>query len=196
MDGFNLYFGLRESGYRKYLWLNIQQLARNLLKPGQELVMTKYFTARVSQPPDKVKRQGTFLEAMGTLTDFQIFYGKYQMNPRTCRKCSFLDYVPNEKMTDVHIAVQLLADAYQNKYDTALLVSADSDLVPPVEMVKRLFAGKRVVVALPPNRTSRQLLSMASSYVYIDRVTLSKSLFPSEVPKPDGFVLKCPESWK
>ena len=196
VDAFNLYFGLKDSGYRRYLWLNVQQLARNLLKPGQELVMTKYFTARVSQPPDKVKRQSTFLEALGTLPDFQIYYGKYQLNPQKCYKCGFLDYVPNEKMTDVQIAVQLLSDAYQNLYDTAILVSADSDLVPPVEMVKRLFNNKRVVVAFPPKRYSKQLMILANSYFHISRVTLSKSLFPSEVPKPDGFVLKCPESWK
>lgn len=48
IDGFNLYFGLKSKGWRRYFWLNPQRLTENLLKPGQKLVFTKYFTARVS----------------------------------------------------------------------------------------------------------------------------------------------------
>ena len=48
IDGFNLYFGLKSKGWRRYFWLNPQKLIENLLKPGQKLVFTKYFTARVS----------------------------------------------------------------------------------------------------------------------------------------------------
>ena len=47
IDGFNLYFGLKSQGWERYLWLNVQTLAGNLLQPGQTLVHTKYFTARV-----------------------------------------------------------------------------------------------------------------------------------------------------
>lgn len=67
IDGFNLYFGLCAAGLRKYLWLNVQQLALNLLKPGQLLVCTKYFTSRVSDTPSdtqKSKRQGVSIEAL------------------------------------------------------------------------------------------------------------------------------------
>jgi uncharacterized LabA/DUF88 family protein len=55
IDGFNLYFGLKSSRWDRYLWLNVQNLAGNLLKPDQTLIHTKYFTARVSSPADKVK---------------------------------------------------------------------------------------------------------------------------------------------
>ncbi|MCS6861184.1 MAG: hypothetical protein NZT92_12780 [Abditibacteriales bacterium] len=50
VDGFNLYFGLRSRGWRRYYWLNLQALALNLLKPSQQLVFTKYFTARDISP--------------------------------------------------------------------------------------------------------------------------------------------------
>jgi len=76
VDGFNLYFGLKSKGWHRYYWLNIQLLAQNLLKPNQSLLLTKYFTARISSPPDKQRRQSTFIEALETLNDFQIFYGK------------------------------------------------------------------------------------------------------------------------
>lgn len=196
VDGFNLYFGLRSKGWKRYYWLNIQALAKNLLKPGQALVSTKYFTARIAWPPDKEERQSTYIEALKTLSEFEIFYGKYQLNPRQCSQCGFEDEVPNEKMTDVNIAVEILKDAYQNKFDVALLISADSDLVPPVKAVGELFPAKRVVVASPPGRYSVSLANSAGSSLVIGRGKIAKSVFPEEVKKPDGYILRRPALWK
>jgi uncharacterized LabA/DUF88 family protein len=131
-----------------------------------------------------------------SLQDFKIFYGKYQLNPRECQRCHFKDFVPNEKMTDVYIAVELLTHAYQNLFDTALLISADSDLTPPLNALKQLFPTKRVIIAFPPNRTSQELKTVASGYFAIGRRNIARSLFPLEVQKPNGFVLKCPERWR
>ena len=64
VDGFNLYFGMLEAGYDYCKWLNLKLLATNLLKPNQELVCVKYFTSRVSNNPDKQKRQATYIEAL------------------------------------------------------------------------------------------------------------------------------------
>jgi hypothetical protein len=92
--------------------------------------------ARVSAPADKVKRQSTYPDALQTRADLSIFYGRYQLNPFTCRSCGHVHNVPNETMTDVNIAVELMQDAFHNNFDTALLVSADSDLVGPVVAVQ------------------------------------------------------------
>ncbi len=51
IDGFNLYYGLRSKGWKHFYWLNLQKVARHLLKPNQTLVATKYFTAKVGFPP-------------------------------------------------------------------------------------------------------------------------------------------------
>ena len=53
-------------------------------------------------------------------------------------------------MTDVNISVELMTDASQNRFDVALLISADSDLVGPIEAVQRLFPAKRVMAIFPP----------------------------------------------
>lgn len=55
VDGFNLYFGMKQTGNNKR-WLNIQRLVESLLKPGQQLIQTKYFTSRIRNSPDKKKR--------------------------------------------------------------------------------------------------------------------------------------------
>ena len=47
-----------------------------------------------------------------------------------------------EKGVDVHIAVDLLTGAYDNHYDTAVLVSSDTDLIPAVHGVRK--KGKKI----------------------------------------------------
>ena len=196
IDGFNLYFGLREKGWHWFYWLNVQLLAQNLLKFNQELVVTKYFTARIIGSPDKEKRQSTFIEALETVPNLEIFYGKYQLNPRECTHCGFKDQVPNEKMTDVNIAVEMLSDAVKDKFDTALLLSADSDLAPLIRAIKSTFTQKRVVVVFPPKRDSVELRNIAHACLRIGRANLVRSLFPDNVRKADGFILQCPPTWK
>ena len=196
IDGFNLYFGLKSQGWERYLWLNVHALAGNLLQPGQTLVHTKYFTARVGFPADKVKRQATYLDALHTVSDVSIFHGRYQLNSFTCRNCSFVHQIPNEKMTDVNIAVELMQDAFQDRFDTAILISADSDLVAPVAAVQKLFPEKRIVVACPPGRFSANPCNAASAHFQIGRAVIAKSLFPETVTTASGFVLTRPASWQ
>ncbi|MBN2031007.1 NYN domain-containing protein [bacterium] len=168
IDGFNLYFGLKEKKWKRYYWLNLQKLAKALLKEDQKLIMTKYFTSRVSFPPDKVKRQTTFIEALETLKKFKIYYGHYLPNDIECYKCGNIIPKPNEKMTDVNIAVEMLTDAFKDRFDRAILISADSDLSAPIKKVKKLFPEKRI----------------------------ANSVFPDRLKKLDGFILRRPDEWK
>jgi uncharacterized LabA/DUF88 family protein len=195
IDGFNLYFGLKDKGWKRYYWLNIQKLCENLLKPNQTLITTKYFTSRVTNSPDKQKRQSTFIEALSLLDNFEFFYGKYQLNPWECSNCNSIFNIHNEKMTDVNIAVELLTDAFKDKFDAALLITADSDLVAPIKKTKELFPSKRVIIAFPPNRYSHFLTQVADAYFTIGRAKLAKSLFPEKIIKPDGYTIQCPEMW-
>ncbi|MFX1601816.1 MAG: NYN domain-containing protein [Promethearchaeota archaeon] len=49
-----------------------------------------------------------------------------------------------EKKVDINIAIDIISLAYENAYDTAVLVSGDGDFVPVVKRVKEL--GKNVEV--------------------------------------------------
>jgi uncharacterized LabA/DUF88 family protein len=199
VDGFNLYFGLREAKFKRYYWLNIRSLAEKLLKFNQELTFTKYFTARITDDPDKEKRQTTYIEALETLrsfNDFEIYTGHYRKDPYQCPRCKCVYQVPHEKMTDVNIATEMLLDAFNNRFDKALLVSADSDLVPPVKAIREKYPDKGIVMAFPPRRYSADLQTVASASLYINRADLSQSRFPPKVTKADGFVLECPPQWR
>ena len=49
VDGYNLYYGLRQKGRKRLYWLNIQAMVKHLLKSDQMLVDTKYFTTVVKR---------------------------------------------------------------------------------------------------------------------------------------------------
>ena len=198
IDGFNLFFGLRDSGLRRYYWLNPELLIQNLMKPWQTLAGVRYFSARISPSPgdpDKHLRQQTYLEAVETLAGVEAIYGQYLSKSRQCRACGAQWQQAEEKMTDVNIAVRLLADAMDDAFDTAMIVSADSDLVPPVEALRARFPAKRIIIASPPKRHSVRLAAAANSSFTIGRKKLQDSQLPDTITKPDGFVLARPASW-
>lgn len=196
VDGYNLYYSLREKRWKRFYWLNIQAMVGFLLRPDQMLVTTKYFTTIVKQPEKRRRRQAVFLEALRTLNDFQVYYGHFLVDMVSCRSCGHTYETYHEKMTDVNISVELMTDAFQDQFDVALLVSADSDLVGPVKAVRRLFSHKRVVVAFPPGRSSKALKQAADAQIYVGRNVLAKSVFPDQVVKPDGYVLRRPAEWR
>ena len=196
IDGFNLYHGLRQKGWKWFYWLNIQALVKNILKSYQILVKTKYFTSVVNTPVDKHDRQITFLEALQTLSDFQLYYGHFLSHPNKCSNCGHVYHAYHEKMTDVNIAVEMMADTFQDHLDTALLLSADSDLVGPIKTIKELYSQKRIVVVFPPARHSKALSKIADGCYFLGRDKLSKSLFPDKIVKADGFVLERPKKWR
>jgi hypothetical protein len=67
IDGFNLYFGLKQKGWKRYYWPNIQAMVQRLLSNDQKLLRTKYFTSRVKYPnaksqfPQRVQEAGGFI---------------------------------------------------------------------------------------------------------------------------------------
>ena len=98
-------------------------------------------------------------------------------------------------MTDVNIAVELLGDAQDDVFDTAIVVSGDGDLASPVRAVEERYPGKRVIVAFPPGRHSAGLRSAAAGYFTIGRDMCRDSQFPDRVIKAGGHVLVRPQGW-
>lgn len=99
-------------------------------------------------------------------------------------------------MTDVNIAVELMKDSFDDAFDTALLLSADSDLAAPVSFIRDRYPSKRIVMVRPPNRQSKKLESLVHGSFALGRKMLQDSQFPDAYTKPDGFILNRPVEWK
>jgi len=197
IDGFNLYFGLREKGWRKYYWLDLVAMSEALLKPWQQLDHCHYFTARInsSSRSQSAARQSLWLDALATRPRLTTHLGHFLPKKRECRSCgvNWQDY--EEKMTDVNIAAQMLVDAYNDRFDTALLVSGDSDLTTPVRLIRENFPAKRVIVAFPPSRNSAELNRHASGSTRLGEDKLRKNLLPSPILTASGYELHRPPEW-
>lgn len=197
VDGFNLYYGMRSKAWSRFYWLDIRALAGNLLKPNQQLSDVRYFTSRITgKRRDKQRRQTQYLDALGTRKGLSIHLGQYLAKQRQCRKCGEQWTVYEEKMSDVNIAVHLLNDAQDDTFDTAILLSGDSDLAAPIESVISRYQHKRVVVVFPPNRVSDKLSRIASATYNLSRKDLKDSQLPEKVIKPNGFILSRPSKWR
>ena len=198
IDGFNLYYGLKEANLQRLFWLDVRRLSKNLLRPNQSLKVVRYFTARVHcdpKDPGKSVRQDTYLEAIATLPEVHTHFGYYLPKQVSCRNCGANWRTFEEKMTDVNISVELLGDAWDDVFDTAIIISGDSDLAGPVEAVRKRFPDKKVIVAFPPMRVSKHLKQIATTSFVIGRKKLNDSQLPTQVTKPDGYVLTRPPAW-
>jgi uncharacterized LabA/DUF88 family protein len=195
VDGFNLYFGLKSKFGRRYLWLDLQALARSLLKPGQSLTQVTYFTARVRDNMESQQRQADYLDALVAHSPLvTVVDGRFQAKDRRCNGCGDTWVVFEEKETDVNIAIALVEDAVLDRYDTALLLSADSDLCPAVRATKRLRPDKRIVAAFPPKRHSADLSRAVDGFFSIRNDKIIKAQLPVAVAAGD-VVLRRPKYW-
>lgn len=198
IDGFNLYFGLKAARFKRFYWLDLAAMSSRLLRAEQGLVKTWYFTSRIRDNGHNTadrERQNTYLDALSARA-VDIQYGHFLEKKRQCKAChaTWTDY--EEKMTDVNLAVQLQADAFDDAFDAALVVSGDSDLATPIRRIRERFPRKRLIVAFPPERHSAELKRVAHGHLTIGRDKLSQSQLPDTLTMPDGHVLTRPATWK
>lgn len=199
IDGFNLYYGLKESGCKRYYWLDVVGLVSALLKPEQSLEAVHYFTARIcadGSSQESVARQAAYLDALGSLPLVTKHFGQFLGNSVRCHNCGHVWQKFEEKMTDVNIASRMLSDAFEDCFDTALLVSADSDLTMPIRIIQDKFPGKKVIVAQPPRRASFSLRNAAAAVFTIGKAKLRQNQLPDRVVTSSGHVVCRPEQWK
>lgn len=199
IDGFNLYFGLKSKGLKKQLWLDVRALSKALLKPYQKLVEVKYFSARVSQSPrdpQRHLRQNSYLEALASLPDTTLHFGHYLAKPVDCKSCGASWTKQEEKMTDVNIAVEMLTDSFQDSFDTAIIISGDSDLAGPVMKIRKLAPKKRILVAFPPKRVSERLKREASATIHIGVDKIRQNQLPDPVIRKGAVDLHKPAKWR
>jgi uncharacterized LabA/DUF88 family protein len=202
VDGFNLYFGaLRRTRYR---WLNLQRLCELMLATHNRIDRIKYFTARVTQRPQnplQPARQQAWLRALKTLPSLDIIFGHFlthnvRMPLAGTPPGQPLTYVmvlkTEEKGSDVNLATHLVHDAHLDRFDLAVIISNDSDLLEAVRIVKGL--GKTVGVLNPHQHPSRVLLREATFMKPIRQGPLSASQFPDYLKDATGSFHK-PVGW-
>lgn len=199
IDGFNLYYGAVKGS--PYKWLDLGALCRRLL-PNDSIQSIEYFTAIVSARPDDPNvpvRQQVFLRALRTVPDLQIIYGHFLTH--SCRmvltgtnpvKKVWVNKT-EEKGSDVNLAAHLLRDAYNKKFEVAVLVTNDSDLLEPVRIVRQEL-NLPVGILNPHRHHSAVLKSQATFMKRIRQSDVAACQFPELMTDEKGRFHK-PSTW-
>lgn len=136
IDGSNLYFKLKKLLIPHTSQFNYRGLAEYLTK-DRVLIEINYYVG-VIQPNRNDKKMRTIYKGQLTLFNTLI-----EQNIKLTKGYLMKSNgIYHEKGIDVNIAVDLLVGAYENLYDTALLLSSDTDLIPAIQKIKSL--GKKL----------------------------------------------------
>ena len=142
IDSFNLYYGALNPRGQKTLglkWLDLESWLKKIF-PRNDIQKIKLFTARVSgkYDPTKPVRQDTYFRALRTLKTIEIIEGTFLFRKKRVHITKDVDLyamIPEEKGTDVNLAAHLVNDGHKKCFQTAIVVSNDSDLAEAVRIV-------------------------------------------------------------
>jgi uncharacterized LabA/DUF88 family protein len=166
VDGSNFYNKLKELSIRHTPNFDYRGLAE-WLALGRTIVECGYYVGAVRAKAGDAKAEAMKNQQVNLFNNLQskrqrfIVHRGYIMENRG---------VYHEKGVDVKIAVDMLAGAYEDRYDTAILLSSDTDLIPVIQKVRAL--GKAVEYIGFAHRPSLGLQK---------HVTLSRLLIRSEI---------------
>ena len=201
IDGFNLYYGLVKGS--NYKWLDVRAMCA-LYLPGHNIAQIRYYTAYVTprdDDPEQIERQRVYIRALKTTPNLSVHFGRFLSKPKAMYLASSKPDSPEfamvikteEKGSDVNLATHLLHDGVRGLYDTAVVVSNDSDLLEPIKIVRRDY-GKTVGLLNPHPRPSKQLRKNTDFVKQIRRGPLGACQFPATLRDTKGTITK-PAVW-
>ena len=132
VDGGNTYRKLKEVGLpeKDKIFVHSDFIAH--LVGDRELISKRYYVGIVKNYNDSqkgeemVRKQQRFLDALRE-SGFDVKPGRIMYDKGDIR----------EKGVDVQLAVELVIGAVDNLYDTAIVISSDTDLIPAVKYVSK-----------------------------------------------------------
>ena len=142
----------------------------------------------------KVARHKSYAEALRTV-DVEPIFGAFRRKDLKCRVCYKRYKTYEEKQTDVNIAIKLFETAIADSWDTACIVSGDSDLTPAIKAIKKTFSIKQIGVIIPIGRRAEELKAVTDFHRKIKEKHLRTCQFDDEIDISGGRKIIRPETW-
>ncbi|WP_103615282.1 NYN domain-containing protein [Campylobacter concisus] len=179
IDGFNLYHSILDLHDNKLKWLNLRALCERFLRQDDILNDVYFFSAYLTHNQDKFSRHQNYVKALQSVGVTPIM-GKFKKKYPKCKLCHRQYQTYEEKESDINIAITLLRDAFLDDFDKAFLITADTDLVSTIKMIKGVFPQKRIILLTPPKRHiyARELIQSANASFEIKQSRLKQCLLP------------------
>jgi len=208
VDGFALYKGMLQRTYPEYKWLDLMALGSRLF-PHRDVIGAKFFTAALkplTNNPGIGQRQQIYWRALRT-TGVEIVQGTFSFDKQylpvhpeqldaSGRVVTVRVKRPEEKGSDVALASHLIVDAMEDRADSYAVVTNDSDLVPPMQL---LSARKRslALVSVAGARYNKAFDDAGLQTVrQIRRGTLAASQLPAVLLDEFGRTIRKPPTWR
>jgi hypothetical protein len=171
-----------------------------LLLPKNDIACIRYFTAVVTPrptDPQQGQRQQIFLRALRTLPNLSIHLGTFLSHEVPMQRArryrgqsaQVLVIKTEEKGSDVNLASYLLVDGFRGRYEQAVVISNDSDLVTPIKLVREELKLP-VGIVNPRGRPSWELRQVSTFHRKIRQGHLEASQFPDTLGDANGTIKK------
>jgi len=135
VDGNNFYYGLKSVyGENKSLSnFDFVKLGEKLFN-GEKLIRVFYYNAplHINENPTKYWRQQKFFAKLRKERKIELRLSRLQK--RKIKGTNQFYYVV--KGDDIHLAAEMVKEAYENSFDVAILVSGDGDFVPAIKITQ------------------------------------------------------------
>jgi uncharacterized LabA/DUF88 family protein len=205
VDGFNLYHSIcqaaKELNGVPVKWMDLPSLCQNhlyLMGMRARIVRIVYFTAYAhhlhENNPGKVSRHKAYTRAL-TANSVEVRESHFKRKDTFDLKTRTVFVTYEEKETDVAIASALFEGGVLNLFDTAVLVTGDTDLRPAVATFQRLYPHKRVLFAFPFARKNRELANLAPGSFSFSAESYAANQFLPQVRLPSGKFVHKPTEW-
>lgn len=209
VDGFNLYHSLvacqkDDSTHTCSKWFDLTAFLTQFHNPATETIDDIYYFSAflpwstTAQPlvsdsskAARHRRYRSALEHFGVKTVFGEFRKKRIFVPT----CNSTHELVEEKKTDVSIGVTIVKLAAMDAFDTAILVSGDTDFVPAVQAVKELAPQKKIGVLFPYKRANKEMQKYADFTMKAALKHYRGHVLPLTIALADGTQIVCPHTW-
>ena len=161
IDGSNFYHSVKHLKIADKI--DFQKLVNELVE-GRELVKVFYYNASldISANPEIYWKQQKFFDMLRKLPKFEVILCKL----RKAKRDGKVEY--EMKGDDTHLVSDFVGEAYENLYDTAIIVSGDEDFISPIERVEKL--GKKIENAYFSSSSSYNLRKACSKSIQINKI--------------------------
>ena len=161
IDGSNFYHSTRR--LKIVNKVNFQKLVNELVG-NRELVRVFYYNASldISVNPKVYWDQQKFFNVLRKIPKFEVIIYKL----RKARRNGKIKY--EIKGDDTHLVSDFVGEAYENFYDTAIIVSGDEDFISPIKRVKKL--GKKIENAYFSSSSSYNLRNACDDSIKLNSV--------------------------
>lgn len=218
IDGLNLYHALEDS----LKWLDVEALSSHLLEQTPHgcqchIDKIKYFTSKIEAQKKVIRarmtkeqrekdnrsafRQNKYLDALKAhISSIVIEMGRFSDTKElahTTKGAKVKIFKIQEKHTDVHLSVTMLNDAWLHLYESALLISNDSDFRDALKFIKEQFPDKKLFLFNPTQSDTSHFLKNHADYEIklkprMKQLLFEKSQLPDTIPNTK---LHKPKEW-